>query len=52
LNILRNELEGIYESLKRDKKLMESNQKSEEWKHYKMVCHLIIKFEIEGKINS
>ena len=52
MDIFKNELEVIYKSLKRDKKIMESKPKNEEYEHYKMVCHLITKFEIEGKIKN
>lgn len=48
----KNELEDIYKSLKRDKKTMEKHRKSEEFQHYEMVCHLITKFEVEGKIKE
>lgn len=52
MDILKNELEVIYKSLKRDKELMEVSRKEEEYDHYVVVNHLLTKFEIEGKIKS
>jgi hypothetical protein len=51
MDILKNELDVIYKSLKKDKELMEAKPKDEDFDHYRMVCHLITKFEFEGKIN-